>query len=297
MRKLTIVVTCTDRKSVSPADHLRIRSLPPGTLPERSDEWQRRLGRDNRAVPLGQLYQGGAWTEVSRLEQQAHRSGFTPRTLVASAGLGLRAVTTCAPSYAATFNTGHSDSVAASAVDAAEWWLGLGQLPGALEPEQDLRGRVLLVLGNTYARALRADLQTLAAANCDALLVGGSEELAGLPRLPSDIGLRHHFGGTATTINLRMAREWLARLTGSDLHTEPDRRAWDRWARRVRRVERYERRTVSDTQARELILQLREKQPDVSATRALQSLRASGIACEQARFRTLFAAAVAAHVS
>src|SRR4051794_882233 len=43
MRKLTIVVNCTDRKSIRPVPALRIRSLPPGDDLTRFGHWRRRV--------------------------------------------------------------------------------------------------------------------------------------------------------------------------------------------------------------------------------------------------------------
>ena len=96
MQKLTIVVNCTDRKSVAPEADLRIRSVPEGTPSERFAQWRGRLDGANTHVELLNLYQGDAWLQAKALATDARDSGYSVRMLVASAGLGLRDITTSA---------------------------------------------------------------------------------------------------------------------------------------------------------------------------------------------------------
>ena len=67
MQNLTIVVTCTERKSLPVSADLQIRSLPDGSIPERYDTWRARLDRAVDRVPLDLLYAGEAWAQVKRL--------------------------------------------------------------------------------------------------------------------------------------------------------------------------------------------------------------------------------------
>src|SRR3954453_22863547 len=101
--KLTLVVTCTDRKSAPPPAELRVRNLPKRDLSERFEHWTARLAAASDRMPLRALYQGEAWSQVGRLELALRSAGFEPTVLVASAGLGLQPVTGSASSYSATF--------------------------------------------------------------------------------------------------------------------------------------------------------------------------------------------------
>lgn len=288
MRKLTIVVNCTDRKSVAPADHLRARSLPVGAIADRVADWRQRVAAADPNVRLRDLYQGDAWVQAKALASDAALQGRTVSLLVASAGLGLRDVDQLGPSYAATFAGGHADSVAAEPKQSGEWWAQLAKLPDSLAIADLSRQSVLFVLSENYARAMDADLTRLASQGGDHLLVGGWRNVGGMPRLPADRELRHKLGGTVSTVSLRMARRWMAERTQARLHTDDDARRWARWATRARRPEAYGRVPMSDHEIRQLIGVLVRDQSTLSATRALRILRDQGFACEQKRFGSLF---------
>lgn len=289
MRKLTIVVTCTDRKSLPVESHLRVRSLPDGSIAERGTAWRRRHRRYAPTRELVDLYQGESWSQARQLVQDAASLGFTPRVLVASAGLGLRTVDgPPAPAYGATFAARQADSVAADRNGTRSWWKRLQALPNALDPDVELRGRLMLVLSEPYAIAMHDDLVALARRSSNALMFGGDREVDGLPRFASDAALRHALGGTRSSLNLRMARKWLAQLDSADLNDVRARHRWDRWAREVRTPELYDRVRQSDDAILEHIANLTTSDPSISRTRALRILRDSGFACEQRRFAMLF---------
>ena len=80
----------------------------------------------------------------------------------------------------------------------------------------------------------------------DLLLIGGAKTIHGLPRLPADMGLRRHLGGTASSITLRMARRWLASRRTPNLYSDTNAARWDKWAAPVSELERYDRSPASD---------------------------------------------------
>ena len=122
VQKLTIVVTCTDRKSAQPEPDLMVRNLDPGSIAERVDLWRDGLERATLRVPLRHLYRGESWTQALRLEATARAAGFQPRLIVASAGLGLVEADEEAPPYAATFSPRQADSVGSTQVETRAWW-------------------------------------------------------------------------------------------------------------------------------------------------------------------------------
>ncbi|MCP9274067.1 hypothetical protein [Mycolicibacterium arenosum] len=288
MQKLTIVVNCTDRKSVVPGSDLRVRSLPPGDADQRFGAWRSRVERATASVDLLDLYQGEAWLQAKGLAQDARSSGANVRMLVASAGLGLKDVAERAPSYAATFSSGHADSVSDDVKRTSEWWSRLSGMPNTTSLSQVGDGPILLVMSESYARAMDTDLVELSQRGGDYLLVGGWRSIEGLPRLRADRDLRHALGGTVSSLSLRMARKWMASRTGTALCSEQDERRWMRWARRVRRSEQYQRAPLTDDELIELIGGLLRDDPNLSATRALRMVRDRGMACEQKRFGGLF---------
>lgn len=280
-RKLTIVVTCTDRKLGTPSEDLLARSLTSGTVTQRASQWHDRVTAAKAETRLLDLYKGESWAQAKRLADTAAKTGFDVDLLVASAGLGLRSVTELAPAYAATFARGHLDSVATTAADASVWWNGLPHTAAA-RPEVPS----IWVLSESYAIAMQDQLTSLDPAN--SLVFGGASDTPENLRVRSDRNLRAALGGTVTSLNTRTAIRWLEIANGSAPTSADVRRAWVAWTRDARQPETYNRRPLPDATIRTLIQEMRGQQPQLSKTVALRTLRASGIACEQRRFSGLF---------
>ncbi|MCW0190516.1 MAG: hypothetical protein OJJ55_04380 [Rhodococcus sp.] len=288
MRKLTIVVNCTERKAVIPTPVVSVRTLPTGTIGSRFVEWEARVAGAASAMRLADLYRGDAWFQAKSLAVDAVEAGFDTQFLVASAGLGLRDTDTAGPAYAATFAAGHADTVAAGTEGIRQWWSQLGQLPSALRLSTDTHESVMLVLSESYARAMDDDLMQLARRGGDLLLVGGSRDIDGLPRIPADRALRNALGGATSSLNLRMARRWLATRSSDRLHSDGDEDNWLKWAANTRKVENYGRLPGTDDEIARQIEKLIGNDPTLSATKALRQFRDLGFACEQKRFGGLF---------
>lgn len=283
-QKLTIVVTCTDRKSLAVSELRMLRSLPKSPLDVAL--WKERIEAAETVTPLRNLYQGDAWSHLPRLEAASRSVGFEPTTYVASAGLGLLPVSTSAPAYGATFSPSQPDSVPGSATEQRVWWDELNQGNGS-------RGRLpsdtptLFVLSRRYADVLAPMVASTSDTN-PVLVIGGSDAIAPSLRLPADAKLRSALGGTLGALNMRTAVAWVERLTSACLTSARDRERWQNWAAAASKHERYDRRPLADQEVLEELQLIRDLDPSVSKTRALRSLRAKGFACEQKRFGNLF---------
>jgi hypothetical protein len=286
-QKLTIVVTCTDRKSLMVPEQRRLRSLSPSS-PSLST-WTQRIDSAERVVPLRTLYQGDAWSQLPRLEEAARGAGFEPTTYVASAGLGLRRVSAVGPAYGATFTPNQPDSIPGPVEQQRAWWDGLNEWNGS-------RGEIpdgtptLFVLSQRYADVLAPLVAKAAVAN-SVLVVGGSSAVAPSLRLPANAKLRSALGGTLGALNMRTAVAWMERLTEPTLDSPGHRAVWNTWAESVGRDEEYRRTPLGDDEVLEAVRLIRTEQPAISRTRALRMLRDNGFACEQKRFAQLFESA------
>ncbi|MCZ4552232.1 hypothetical protein [Gordonia rubripertincta] len=289
MRKLAIVVNCTNRKSVIAAPSLSVRTLPQGSVTDRGREWISRVNAAPASCELVDLYNGEAWTQAKLLLQDATRLGFAAQLLVASAGLGLRPVEALAPAYAATFSGGQVDTVATSLDDSRAWWELLRDSPDAVAVDSLRGASVLAVLSESYARVLHSDLNRLSDVAAEMLVIGGAAGALGCPRIPADRALRQTLGGTVSSLNLRMARAWMSMRRSTALHTGNDEQKWQIWSQGVRKVERYDRQQLDDQEVRALIVKLFIEEPAASATQALRHLRSTGFACEQKRFHRIHA--------
>ncbi|MFC6154813.1 hypothetical protein [Nocardioides yefusunii] len=282
--KLTLLVTCTNRKTTATSSELQVRNLPDAPLEERVRHWNQRLASAGTRRPLRELYKGEAWAQVRQLEKTARASGYEPTVVVASAGLGLRGIDYPSPAYAATFNRPHKDAVGDTNSAASSWWKHLHDQDSE---RPALKGPMLWVLSQSYSAAISQHL--LAYADTAELLVfGGSDHIAPAQRMPSDRSLRSSLGGTANGLNLRMAIRWLELAEDGGLFTAATRERWNAWAAVSRRTEVHGRMTLSDSAVLDFIGSLRSSDPGIPKTRALRLLRDAGYACEQRRFNTLF---------
>lgn len=284
-QKLTLIVTCTDRKSAQPTHDLMARHLPTGDIATRARQWTASLERGAPRIPLVDLYRGETWSQVKGLLATARDLGHDADVLIASAGLGLQPLHESAPAYAATFSSGHPDSVADSPSAARTWWKSLPRT-------EHVQGRpALWVLSENYSRAIAADLlETLGPS--ELLVFGGSKEIPADMRVPADRSLRRALGGTVTSLNVRAATQWLSLSRGKSPFGDRAHRRWSDWSDQARHHEQYDRRPLTDSAVLDYVEMLRGQNAGVSKTAALKSLRAAGLACEQRRFSALFRQAV-----
>lgn len=285
-RKLTFIVTCTDRKFGTPTSELMARNLPPQPVQVRARVWRDALERATVRRPLLSLYAGETWSQVRALAAKATGLGYEPDMYVASAGLGLQPLSATAPAYAATLSAGHADSVGPSLLECQAWWEALPK--AAIAPG----GRALWILSEAYSRVIGRQLLE-ATDPADLLVFGGSKGIDASVRVPSDRSLRRALGGTATSLNVRSAIQWLSLADGNDPFTDAVRESWNSWARDKRHPEMFDRKPVSDRAVLEFVEGLRARHPRISKTSALKVLREAGMACEQRRFSTLFEQAAA----
>lgn len=288
--KLTLVVTCTDRKSAQPSDSLRMGKLPEGPQAERASRWREALLGELRRKPLRHLYQGDSWTQALRLEEAARRAGYDPTLLVASAGLGLVSADEEWPAYAATFSPGHEDTIGQSRSDNRSWWSLITADQDSLSERSP--GQTLMVLSDTYAAAMAEDV-TAFQGRSDVVIFGGSRDVPDHLRIPADRRLRSALGGTAGSLNLRTAVAWIEGLSGRDWRGRRESPEWRAWVEEKSGApEKYDRTTVPDVDVINFIRDLRRAQPGVTKSRALRTFRDAGLACEQKRFGGLFSTAV-----
>lgn len=286
-RRLTIVVTCTDRKSMPTSPEHRLRTLRSCTTAERFERWRLQLATSAHRKSLRRLYQGEAWSQVPALEAAAVKAGFEPAVYVASAGIGLRHIDEPWPAYAATFSSGNADSVPGDGIAHRDWWDALNSDSPYVETLSSSQDPVLMVLSPRYTNVLGPAIHRLADVS-DLLVVGGSEAVPAQHRLPADGALRASLGGSMNSINIRMAVEWLRRLEKAELNSTVSGASWAEWANRVRKPTTYSRAVLGDDEVRSFIEQVRRSEPLATKTRTLRQLRNSGYACEQRRFSELF---------
>lgn len=307
-RPLTIVVTCTNRKSAPPTPALQVRTLRSRTVETRAAEWMERISRfDGPRMPVRDLYCGEQWQHAMHIAIRAAGLGWTPDVYVASAGLGLISIDEKIPSYAATFAMYEEDSVGKSPLDLQAWWKGLGDTrrAAALEPSDvtDLvRTRpdsdYLVVVSGAYLDGLEADLSAAVRNLSDpaSLLIVSSgaraKSIIAKHIVSPPAKLQAILGGARQALNVR-AGGWLLGELG------PDRFDVGSAAAAVRQLAaeapdlvKFDRAELEDAEVSAFIRAWADPELSPTASRLLRVLRDRGFACEQKRFGRLFKASI-----
>jgi hypothetical protein len=311
MEPINVVVTCTNQKTASADPSLRLGTICGDVVEERVAVWKQRCDRwSGPTVTARSLYAGDHWSVARGLE--ALRPGRRPVQLwVISAGFGLLSLDMAIPAYSATFTTGHPDTVVLQ--DAVKvglcavsckraWWNGLLQLDwGHRSPvslvdlaTQFPRSPLIVAASTNYLQAILDDLlaasEELQSADQLALVSGGTEELGTLSSqlVPCDARLQPLVGGILGSLNVRALRYYLETCTTKNIGCGHMTEVFNRLLAEAPDRIRYERLPLTDEELRRFVQTALRRGEQVTQTRLLRELRASGRACEQTRFRTVF---------
>lgn len=310
-----IIVSCASRKRLPPPSDLQLRSVHAQSLGDRVSQWWYRLSRHRSATMSAMdLYLGDHWAIAKTLPSVASSVGLRPSLWVASAGYGLVSVDAPMRSYSATFAGGHPDSVASiatngitpSEIGRAWWtWLSRVQGPHATAPRsvgdivrEDPRAYILVVSSPDYVGAMEDDLLDAIqhARDPDRVIIVSSRGrfargILGQHLILSDARLQVRLGGARTSLHIRVARKILEEAGEWALSATLLQARYRRLVARSPEAPRYDRARMTDDEVSRFIRSQLRHDSDVSCTLLLRSLRSSGLACEQFRFRSLFRAA------
>lgn len=320
MHHLHIVATCTDRKRGTIADELRLRALPAGDPGVRASAWWRRL---DGAAPLARVqashvYVGESWRQAQALATQVGKAGWRVDLWVTSAGYGLLSERTPITPYSCTFAEGSPDQVALGQPAGLrlrynqDWWSTLAELRARHEPAptslaalaaRDPKATMLVLASPDYVRALHGDLaaaaERLRRPEQLSIVTSGAgwrDDPLGNNVLSVDDRTRSVLGGTMQGLHARAALELLGDLSARH---EPFTAALlrDKYVAMVGDTPRPEkplRTPMTDAEVVAFLEAELAKNPKAGWTLLLRTLRGSGRACEQKRFRRLHAEAQAA---
>lgn len=107
--------------------------------------------------------------------------------------------------------------------------------------------------------------------------------------VPTQAALRMVLGGALPSLHVRVARRLLMELPPSNFSAQSARRCIQQIMAECPDAPVHQRERMDDDQVRAFIREAMHKKQNVSHTRLLREFRASGHACEQKRFRELFA--------
>jgi hypothetical protein len=276
------------------------------TTAARFKEWRRRLdGERADRVKAIELYSGNAWSVVRRLHDDPE-SGSRIRLWIVSAGQGLLSPETLVVPYAATFSRGHADSVlpeASGQEQAREWWhalvkwrRGKGQkLASIVDVACAFPADPLIVAASEeYLSALHTDLEAarmcLSRRGGMVIISSGARKTGTLARnfLPCDSRFEHTFGRGRMALNVKILSSVVAGFSASEISIGKLRGHYRELLNGLPEAPYPMRVRLSDDDVRKFIRRQLRTQPTAGHTRLLRSLRDSGLACEQERFRELY---------
>jgi hypothetical protein len=302
---IQILVTCSDRKTVSPPGRLRLGNVPKaGSTRDRARLWIRRIrGERVPTQEAMELYTGEHWQAVRELDHLARAQGYKPRLWICSAGYGLVPANAQLKPYAATFSRGHPDSVERTSSHEASgsiWWNELSRWRGPdtgaerkiLQiAESQPRTPVLVIASPAYLRAMANDLSLAGRILQDRLLIvsAGAKPAGALAPflIPTSARLQHRLGGSKMSLNPRIGALLLKQAAG-DLCRSAVLPKLKRATARMPALPVYDRLPLKDSQIRTWIRREIKNDRSLAATSALRMFRDDGWACEQRRFVDLF---------
>lgn len=304
--KHLVLTPCSRRKRAHIEPALRASALRPARLSQVAEAWASRLRRSGNKVVAEELYAGRGLVEARRA---ADAVGGELR--IVSAGLGLVNCREAVPAYSLTVAGGDPDSIAPKvngAFSAELWWqalhvaLGMPQGP-LLELLQGRDGLTILALPGTYLELIAGELAGLPP---DLLarvrLVGPPremvrQELASI-WMPYDARFDGEGGpnpGTRGDFAQRAARHFAETVVHAapDADTASHAEMVAQHLRPLALPAPIRREAGTDAELIDVIRELLPKARGRSGETLRLLRRHAGRACEQGRFRRLFAAATA----
>jgi hypothetical protein len=304
--RINVVVTCTARKTKPVPAGARLMNVAGATIAMRFMEWRRRLdGARADQIKAIDLYCGNAWSVVRRLYEDPE-TGPRVRLWIVSAGQGLLSPETLVVPYAATFSRGHVDSVLPEAFgqeEAEQWWHALvkwrrgnGQkLASIVDVACAFPGDPLIVAASEeYLSALHTDLEAarmcLRRLNGMVIISSGARKTGPLAGnfLPCDSRFEHAFGRGRMTLNVKILWSVVAGYSAGEISIGKLRGRYQKILDGLPEAPYPTRVRMTDEDVRKFIRRQLRIQPTAGHTRLLRSLRDSGTACEQERFRELY---------
>ena len=306
-QKPTLLVSCTDRKTLPAPKALQLRGIAKrNSVLEACEIWADSVSsviETGTTLRLRDLYGGEYWKLALAASEEAN-------LLIASAGLGLVGPDSKGPGYGATFVAGSPDSVLRfdqheqkSSVR-SEWWDGLASnglgTKSWIKKTSDV---VLVAISSSYQEALSGDLEKLADAGRQVIVMSGSPQI---PQL-RDIENIHHvetgqwlrmiLGGSTPCVGIRFAAHLLNEdkwRSITEIESELNRMERQYLNGRGDKLPVFNRTTQTDIQVtnwiKQMIKSCNKQNMKPSKSLFLREYRNSGFACEQKRFGALFEA-------
>lgn len=299
-----VIAPCSRRKRSHVDATLRASNLAPAKIDRLAEVWIARLACSPTVLPAEQLYAGRGIVEARHAANVLH----APLRIV-SAGLGLVDSRRAVPAYSLTIATSDSDSIGSKALgpfSSGLWWKVLHNALGVprgsmsdLMSEHD--GLAIFALPGSYLELVADEIMALPSTALSRVRLIGPPREAVRPELvtnwmPYDSRFDGPGGpnpGTRADFAQRAARHFAERVVrtapGADTATHAD--IVQQCLRPLSPPAAPRREVGTDAELIEVIRGLLAKSGGRSGQTLMLLRRYAGRACEQGRFRRLFAIA------
>lgn len=298
--RFAIVTNCTNRKRGQTT--VRARDVDARTPASFARKWGAALRGATGKHRLDELYVGRGFGLAKTAADILRNSVKVPVDFfIGSAGLGLKRAEETAPNYGLTISPGHEDSVTdLLGIRAEDWWQHISgdqdRLLGIVPP----RAVAVVSLSARYFEMMQADLEEFAIKRPGKLrlIVRSADRLSSealeAARLPYDArlnGPESSLQGTEADFCSRALNHFVKNVLSATPGDDVDqhRKSVEKALRKWTRPPPIRRQAMSND---EILAILRDLDPSIGSGRALRILRdEKQIACEQGRFKDLFAQA------
>ena len=304
MRRILIIVPCSDRKFGVTVRNLQAASVPKGSIDEVSDSWLNRINDTAPTDYAGSLYAGRSFKEL----RNACRL-IDAELVVVSAGLGIVHQSKKVPNYALTVTNGSKDSIGERISDGVFssdlWWETLKR---KRKNDYDLHrylcdmnaDLILLGLSKPYAKMIYKDLANLPVEIIQKSRVFGIGIKSELPEpIASNLldydqrmnGPDSNLVGTMTDLVARCIHDFcqvLKENSNLGVDVEMDQAFVNNRLQGWRYPIIPKRKNLTDPEIIKFILANWENTQGVT-NKSLRLLRSQGYACEQGRFGKIIA--------
>jgi hypothetical protein len=303
--KISIITTCTNRKTRVPKEPLLGRNLPKGDQEDLLHNWVQRIRNEEETVYAGKLYCGRGFYEITKA-----KSNTNAKMWIISFGMGLINDDMRVPPYQITLSRPSEDSILNKVVpqfsfNPNEWWHCINQkLYGATNPLANLiqsnNDTVFVIsISQAYLKLVMSDLFSLQHHDLLRIRLVGPPHPRNIPIqyrhlwMPYDDrfdGPNSPNPGTRSDFSQRIARHFIENvLIPHPLSTSEDHGLMvEKIMKTMHRAIQIKRRSLSDVEIAEIITN-NWNIAEGSCSRMLRVLRdRERVACEQGRFAAIF---------
>ena len=303
MKKIVVIIPCTEQKREAPLPELMAKSLPYAEVDVVANSWSERVKNSQNNFLSQNLYCGRSFQEAKKASEAVQAD-----LLIISAGLGLvergeeipAYNLTVAPNQTASINT----KITSANFTPAQWWTTLKKIN---TPKFDLKDKIqklnpeliLIALSENYSKLLFEELVALNGKLVAKVRIFGLGLNRHLPDnmknnlLPYDMRLNGPDSdrqGTITDLASRAIRHFcenlqLDKINGVNLKDDID--SVEKLLKTWRYPDKILRSKQTDEEVIEFAVTNWEKVGGRSSA-MLRLLRDEGLACEQSRFKDLF---------